>query len=148
MNQTSSSISDIIAPLIGLLIVFGLWKALFQSSSSRRAYTSRPSRGTAATRRRELQMIRQNIGPVPFGRLSFMDTSAPPVSRHHALIPAPTVTSANLADHPYEDMTLDNLHNHLYEKHFEVLNLLAEKNPLPARWHREHVDDHYGRGRR
>lgn len=45
-------------------------------------------------------------------------------------------------DHDYEPLPLTEVVGHLYEKHFEVWNLIGGNDPPPHRWRREHAADH------
>lgn len=45
-------------------------------------------------------------------------------------------------DHPFAELSLDDLLEHLHADHFEVWNVLGEMNPLPSRWRAEHAADH------
>lgn len=51
-------------------------------------------------------------------------------------------TAINPCDHPFDELALTDLHDHLYKKHWEVWNVLGERNPAPARWRKEHASDH------
>lgn len=52
-----------------------------------------------------------------------------------------TMVADNPADHPYDEIPLTTLVDHLHNKHWEVLNMVAESGS-PSRWRKEHAADH------
>lgn len=52
------------------------------------------------------------------------------------------VQALNTCNHPFDEMPLTELQDHLYEQHFEVWNVIGERSPSPAKWRAEHAADH------
>lgn len=124
-------ILDLLATLFWLIVVIVLLRLWRRSDVSRyyrttSVYPSTPSSPAPLLSAREIE-------------------PQPPTS------PAPTATSTqpriliayadNPADHPYDETPLTALVDHLNDKHWEVLNMVAESGS-PSRWRKEHAADH------
>ncbi|HEX9833464.1 MAG TPA: hypothetical protein VGA66_10350 [Mycobacterium sp.] len=68
------------------------------------------------------------------------------IAAHAARQPAPDRRHVTVADdpcdHDFTDLRLDDLLPHVYDKHFEVWNLLGDTQAMPAKWRAEHAADH------
>src|SRR5438094_10483892 len=52
----------------------------------------------------------------------------------------------DLNDHRYEPLPLTLLHEHAFQRHFEIWNSLGPKDAAPRTWRRELAADHGFRG--
>lgn len=115
--------TDILSPLIGLTITILGWWGIRMTLS--RPLPSRPQR-------------RGRILVASEGPPTTASPSPSPVASARRLV----AVAQNTADHPYDEMPLSDLQSHLFDAHFEVWNLVGERNPSPGKWRGEHAADH------
>lgn len=116
MNE-SASIGGIVGPMVWLAILWGLYRLLFSNGGNPAGHSPRAAKAARAQ------------GAAPAGS---------PLYRERLLV----AVADNPHDHPYDELSLTDLHDHLFTEHFEVYNLLGEHNPMPAKWRKEHAADH------
>lgn len=117
MTTPSPSLADVFFPFIGLAIVGGLWALMFRSPTPRRTVTAGGGGRS------------QPVGAGPGG--------APPTLAGQRSV---TVLLADPNNHPYDNLPITELHEHMFNDHFESWNLLGDA--APERFRKEHAADH------
>lgn len=122
----SSGLAAVIEPLIALILV-GVGVAWYKQAGSG---------GAVMQRRRSGHRVASPIlppRPLPGSPGVVQSPGRPRILQAVALNPA---------DHPYDEMTLDGLQEHLFHAHWETWNLTVGKDRAPSTWRKRHADDH------
>lgn len=137
MNPEASAA---LGQFIGAVVMLGIFLGLLAAGRSVWAGGPKPRRRPPTTP--------SNPAWAAYAAQVYLPTAPPPLSGHTP--PATgsiqprilTAVALNPCNHPYDELPLDDLHDHLFRDHFEIYNLLGERNPLPAKWRKEHAADH------
>lgn len=129
MNQPTTLL-DVLAPLIILGLCYLLYLAFRTHYTHYTHYTTPTSRATT---------------PLSTALAQKFDIPGfqPAQQEAQALRQRMYVAYAdNPHSHPFDELGLDKLIEHLYDQHWEVWNTVGEKDPMPSTLRREHAADH------